>query len=245
MSQLAKRVAIAAASGPKALGAYSPAILVEGNKTLYISGQLGLQVTDDLSTRFDMMPIQADGELVPGVEAQTRQALVNMGHLLKAAGCDHRHVVKTTVLLKDIKDFPVVNDVYAEFFREDPPARATYQVLPLKQYVSVTVTCFPQRWELCPGLQVLKWRLLLWSAWLVSFVCVALSCCDAKMSSFCTIPRTTFTLCCRWGTTRRSAATLPWSPSPPPSSPPSCSRTRNPPSFGFSPFVLKIRTEQF
>ena len=130
MSQLAKRVAIAAANGPKALGAYSPAILVEGNKTFYISGQLGLQVTDDLSTRFDMMPIQADGELVPGVEDQTRQALVNLGHLLKAAGCDHRHVVKITVLLKDIKDFPVVNDVYAEFFREDPPARATYQVLP-------------------------------------------------------------------------------------------------------------------
>ena len=137
MSQLVKRVAIAAANGPKALGAYSPAILVEGNKTLYISGQLGLQVTDDLSTRFDMMPIQADGELVPGVEDQTRQALVNMGHLLKAAGCDHRHVVKTTVLLKDIKDFPVVNDVYAEFFREDPPARATYQVLPHPLYVCI------------------------------------------------------------------------------------------------------------
>ena len=88
---------------------------------------------------------QANGELVAGVEEQTRQALVNMGrllqvnmvnmvsmvnmgHLLQAAGCDHRHVVKTTVLLKDIKDFPTVNAVYAEFFREDPPARATFQV---------------------------------------------------------------------------------------------------------------------
>ena len=45
MSQLVKKVAIAAATGPKALGAYSPAILVEGKKTLYVSGQLGLQVT--------------------------------------------------------------------------------------------------------------------------------------------------------------------------------------------------------
>ena len=45
MSQLVKKVAITAATGPKALGAYSPAILVEGNKTLYVSGQLGLKVT--------------------------------------------------------------------------------------------------------------------------------------------------------------------------------------------------------
>ena len=61
--------------------------------------------------------MQANGELVNGVEEQTRQALVNMGGLLQAAGCDHGHVVKTTVLLKDIKDFPVVNSVYATFFK--------------------------------------------------------------------------------------------------------------------------------
>ena len=75
------------------------------------------------------MAMQANGELVNGVEEQTRQALVNMGDLLQAAGCDHGHVVKTTVLLKDIKDFPAVNSVYATFFKENPPARATFQVM--------------------------------------------------------------------------------------------------------------------
>ena len=76
-----------------------------------------------------VLAMQANGELVNGVEEQTRQALVNMGDLLQAAGCDHGHVVKTTVLLKDIKDFPAVNSVYATFFKENPPARATFQVM--------------------------------------------------------------------------------------------------------------------
>ena len=72
------------------------------------------------------------------MEAQTRQvrlpstsstqALANMGHLLQAAGCDHRHVVKTTVLLQDIDHFPLVDAVYGEVFAEAPPARATFQV---------------------------------------------------------------------------------------------------------------------
>ena len=149
MSQLVKKVAIAAATGPKALGAYSPAILVEGNKkTLFVSGQLGLQVTS-LNLGKMLMVFECwcrqmgswsrEWKSRPGRRWSTwatssRSAwsiwstYFNMGHLLKAAGCDHRHVVKTTVLLKDIKDFPVVNAVYAEFFREDPPARATFQV---------------------------------------------------------------------------------------------------------------------
>ena len=75
-----------------------------------------------------VLAMQANGELVAGVEEQTRQALVNMGQLLQAVGCDHRHVVKTTVLLKDIEDFPAMNAVYEEFFREVSPARATFQV---------------------------------------------------------------------------------------------------------------------
>ena len=95
----------------------------QGRNTLYISGQLGIGAT---------------GALEEGVEAQTRQvrlpstsstqALANMGHLLQAAGCDHRHVVKTTVLLQDIDHFPLVDAVYGEVFAEAPPARATFQV---------------------------------------------------------------------------------------------------------------------
>uniref|UniRef100_A0AAZ3RW05 Reactive intermediate imine deaminase A homolog n=1 Tax=Oncorhynchus tshawytscha TaxID=74940 RepID=A0AAZ3RW05_ONCTS len=81
-------------------GIYSQAVVVD--RTMYISGQLGLDV--------------ASGKLVEGgVQAQARQALVNMGEILKAAGCGYDNVVKTTVLLADINDFVNVNDVYKTF----------------------------------------------------------------------------------------------------------------------------------
>ncbi|XP_029591973.1 2-iminobutanoate/2-iminopropanoate deaminase isoform X2 [Salmo trutta] len=78
-------------------GIYSQAVVVD--RTMYISGQLGLDV--------------ASGKLVEGgVQAQARQALVNMGEILKAAGCGYDNVVKTTVLLADMNDFVNVSDVY-------------------------------------------------------------------------------------------------------------------------------------
>lgn len=74
----------------------------------------------------------ASGQLVDGgVQAQTRQALVNMGEILKAAGCSYENVVKTTVLLADMNDFTAVNDVYKQFFSSNYPARAAYQVAAL------------------------------------------------------------------------------------------------------------------
>ncbi|KAM6899849.1 2-iminobutanoate/2-iminopropanoate deaminase-like [Xenentodon cancila] len=98
---------------PVRQGIYSQAVLVD--KTLYISGQLGLDV--------------ASGQLVGGgVQAQARQALINMGEVLKAAGCNYSNVVKTTVLLSDINDFNSVNEVYKTFFSSNFPARAAYQV---------------------------------------------------------------------------------------------------------------------
>ncbi|KAJ8013411.1 hypothetical protein DPEC_G00052990 [Dallia pectoralis] len=98
---------------PAAIGPYSQAVVVD--RTMYVSGQLGMD--------------PASGQLVEGgVGAQTRQALVNMGEILKEAGGGYNNVVKTTVLLADMNDFVSVNDVYKTFFSSNFPARAAYQV---------------------------------------------------------------------------------------------------------------------
>uniref|UniRef100_A0A9J7XLZ5 2-iminobutanoate/2-iminopropanoate deaminase n=1 Tax=Cyprinus carpio carpio TaxID=630221 RepID=A0A9J7XLZ5_CYPCA len=96
-------------------GIYSQAVLVD--RTMYISGQIGMDISGQL--------------VVGGVEAQAKQALINMGEILKAAGCGYENVVKTTVLLADINDFNNVNDVYKQFFKSNFPARAAYQVAAL------------------------------------------------------------------------------------------------------------------
>ena len=67
-------------------------------------------------------------ELVGGAAEQTRQALTNMMHILEEANCSFENVVKTTVLLQDINQFAAVNAVYAEFFTDNQPARAAFQV---------------------------------------------------------------------------------------------------------------------
>lgn len=100
-------------NAPKAIGPYSAAIQTDG--FVFCSGQLGLD------------PVS--GELVSGeVEAQTRQALTNLKHVLEAAGSSLEQVVKTTVFLKDMADFPKMNAVYGEFFAAQPPARSTIAV---------------------------------------------------------------------------------------------------------------------
>ncbi|XP_043072935.1 2-iminobutanoate/2-iminopropanoate deaminase isoform X2 [Puntigrus tetrazona] len=109
------RKIIHTAAAPGAIGPYSQAVVVD--RTMYISGQIGLDV---------------GGQLVAGgVQAQAKQALINMGEILKAAGCGYENVVKTTVLLADISDFNNVNDVYKQFFKSNFPARAAYQVAAL------------------------------------------------------------------------------------------------------------------
>uniref|UniRef100_A0A1A7XWU2 2-iminobutanoate/2-iminopropanoate deaminase n=1 Tax=Iconisemion striatum TaxID=60296 RepID=A0A1A7XWU2_9TELE len=115
MSAVIRRI-ISTAKAPAAIGPYSQAVLVD--QTVYVSGQLGMD------------PVS--GQLVDGgVQAQTRQALVNMGEILKVAGCSYENVVKTTVLLADMNDFTNVNEVYKQFFRINFPARAAYQVAAL------------------------------------------------------------------------------------------------------------------
>lgn len=109
---------------PAAIGPYSQAIRTDG--FVFCSGQLGLD--------------PATGKLVDGgVEAQTRQALTNLAAVLSSAGSSVSQVVKTTIFVADMADFPKVNAVYGEVFAGDPPARSTVQAaaLPLGGLVEI------------------------------------------------------------------------------------------------------------
>ena len=75
------------------------------------------------------------------VDEQTDQALKNMGEILKAGGCTFDDVIKTTVLLADIKDFATVNGVYAKYFSTDPPARTAFAVRELPLGAKVEIEC--------------------------------------------------------------------------------------------------------
>jgi len=120
----AVRKIVKTAAAPSAIGPYNQAIIA--GDTMYISGQLGM----DPKTM----------ELVaPDVESQTKQALSNMGEILKCAGLTFGNVVKTTVLLKDINDFVKVNDIYKTFFTTSFPARAAYQVAALPKGGAVEI----------------------------------------------------------------------------------------------------------
>lgn len=114
---------IATPDAPKAVGPYSQAIEVNG--TIYVSGQIPVN--------------PSDGTVPVSIEEQSRQALKNVGAILKAAGLSYADVVKTTVLLADIADFAAMNSVYAEFFTEDKPARACFQVAALPMGVKVEI----------------------------------------------------------------------------------------------------------
>jgi 2-iminobutanoate/2-iminopropanoate deaminase len=109
---------------PAAVGPYSQAIVVD--RFVYTAGQVGLD--------------PRTGKLVlGGLEPETRQALANLAAILEAAGGGLDRVVKTTVFLADMRDFPVMNAIYAEAFREHRPARSTVQAaaLPLGARVEI------------------------------------------------------------------------------------------------------------
>ncbi|KRZ09453.1 Ribonuclease, partial [Trichinella zimbabwensis] len=106
------RTIIQTTAAPKAIGPYSQAVLVD--RTLYISGQLGL--------------CPSTMELIDGgADKQCKQALLNMGEILKAAGATYDDVVKTTIFLSDMRNWNTINDVYKEFFKENYPARSAFQ----------------------------------------------------------------------------------------------------------------------
>ena len=113
---------IASPHAPKAVGPYSQ---VEAGGALYVSGQL---------------PIDgATQKMAEGIEAQTRQSLTNLRHILEEAGYTLGDVVKTTVLLQDIGDFAAMNGVYATYFTGALPARVCYEVARLPMGARVEI----------------------------------------------------------------------------------------------------------
>ena len=117
---------ISTEKAPKAIGPYSQAVCVED--LVFTAGQVGLD--------------PATMELVEGgVEEQTRQVLSNLQHVLESANSGLNFVVKTTVFLKEMGDFPRMNAVYAEFFPENPPARSTVQVAALPKAALIEIEC--------------------------------------------------------------------------------------------------------
>ncbi|GAA7760682.1 RidA family protein [Helicobacter pylori] len=109
---------------PKAIGPYSQAIAT--NDLVFVSGQLGI----DAST----------GEFKGAdIHSQTTQSMENIKAVLKEAGLGMDSVVKTTILLKNLDDFSVVNGIYGSYFKEPYPARATFQVAKLPKDALVEI----------------------------------------------------------------------------------------------------------
>ena len=114
------------ARGPKPIGPYSQAI--RSNGFLFVSGQVALD--------------PQSGEFVgTDIRQQTERVLENLKAILEAAGSSLKHVVKTTVFLKDMNDFALMNEAYAKYFPVSPPARSTVQAarLPKEALVEIDV----------------------------------------------------------------------------------------------------------
>lgn len=112
-----------------ALGPYSAGVAV--GDFVFVSGQI---------------PTDADGRLPEGIEAQTRQSILNLKAVLEAGGSDLQHVVKTTVFLRDMDDFSAVNAVYAEYFNGTvQPARSCVQAAKLPRDMPLEIEAIALR----------------------------------------------------------------------------------------------------
>ncbi len=118
------REAVSSPNAPKAIGPYSQAI--KANGFVFISGQVPID--------------PATGNLITGgIELQTERVLKNLSAILEAAGSGWDKVVKTTVFLKDMGQFAAMNETYAKFCKDAPPARSTVEVARLPKDVSVEI----------------------------------------------------------------------------------------------------------
>ncbi|MBD1223471.1 RidA family protein [Virgibacillus halodenitrificans] len=108
-------------NAPAALGPYSQAI--QAGDFVYVSGQIGID--------------PSKGEVVDGIEKQTKQVLANLQAILTEAGTDFSKVVKFTIYLNSMEDFATVNEIYGDYLTEPYPARATVEVSRLPKDVLI------------------------------------------------------------------------------------------------------------
>jgi len=109
---------------PEPIGPYTQA--VQYGNTIFLSGQIGIDRT---------------GEFVSeDVVQQTKQAMKNIGFVLKEAGLSYENIIKTSIFLKDMNDFPKVNDAYASYFQDQFPARETVEVSRLPKDAKVEIS---------------------------------------------------------------------------------------------------------
>ena len=111
---------------PDPIGPYSQA--VRSGNTFYISGQIPMD--------------QESGELITrDIESETLQVMKNIGYILEAAGLDFNNILKCSIFIRNMSDFLIVNEVYGQFFKTDPPARETVEVSSLPKNVNVEISC--------------------------------------------------------------------------------------------------------
>jgi 2-iminobutanoate/2-iminopropanoate deaminase len=122
---MAKSV-VYSADAPEPIGPYSQAI--QSGNMLFISGQIAIQKS-------------TGNILTSDIQVETKQVMENISHILKSAGMDFSNVVKTSIFLKDMNNFPKVNEIYGQSFQSQPPARETVEVSRLPKDVNVEISC--------------------------------------------------------------------------------------------------------
>lgn len=124
------KTVIYSAQAPEPIGPYSQAI--QAGNMLFVSGQIAID--------------KASGNLITGnISDETTQVMKNLEFVLHEAGMNFSNVVKCSIFLKDMNNFPVVNEVYGNYFSANPPARETVEVSRLPKDVNVEISCIAVR----------------------------------------------------------------------------------------------------
>ena len=117
---------INSSKAPAPIGPYSQA--VKSGKTLYVSGQIPID--------------QSTGKLIENsIEEETNQVMKNLGYILEEAGLTFENVLKCSIFVSNMKNFARINEVYGQYFKENPPARETVEVSCLPKGVNVEISC--------------------------------------------------------------------------------------------------------